>query len=270
MTTLVSSGQSIQSQLPEVAAHFDAVHDVWRRRYDASDLSGIFFRTRLETALQLCRRHASVAGQALDLGCGTGPASIALAAMGYRVVGIDVSAKMIETAERQAAEHGQAERCRFLSGDFFELGLAPRSCDLIVALGFIEYFDDPVSVLKRMERLLSNAGIAVVQTTNRMSMKHLLRGSIGQRIEHTWSGLDARQYGPAEFGLLARRAGLRRIDYRGHGFGPIKIAGRFIPGFRAAGWLERRLDQLAGHRMARGLGLFGASIAHVLTPAWRE
>ncbi|NOT01492.1 MAG: methyltransferase domain-containing protein [Phycisphaerales bacterium] len=255
-----------QSQRLAVTAHFDAAHDDWNRYYDAADRSGIIFRSRLDLALRLCRRHVLRAGHALDLGCGAGPAAIALAATGHQVIGIDISPSMIATADRLAAERDLSDRCRFLSADFFELGLAPRTFDLIVALGFIEYFDDPSAVLERIRNLLASTGIAVVQITNRVAMKHLLRGTIGRRIEHTWSGLDARQFGPGEFARIARGAGLRRIDYRGHGFGPLKIGGRFIPGYRAAGWIERRMDQLAGHRIARGLGRFGASIVNVLAP----
>jgi hypothetical protein len=57
---------------------------------------------------------------------------------------------------------------------------------------------------------------------------------------------------------------LKRIDYRGHRFGPLRIGHRFIPGYRAAHWLERRLDDVAGVSLCRSLGRLGTSFLNVL------
>lgn len=48
----------------------------------------------------------AVRGRVLDVGCGAGREAIALAKLGYDVVGIDIAARMVEAAQQNADEHG--------------------------------------------------------------------------------------------------------------------------------------------------------------------
>lgn len=54
----------------------------------------------------------------LDIGCGTGTLSVLLAELGYEVLGVDLSPRMLEQAALKAARHRVAVR--------FELGDAAR------------------------------------------------------------------------------------------------------------------------------------------------
>lgn len=66
----------------------------------------------------------SVDGQVLELGCGTGRVSLAMAAAGASVVGIDISPLMIEVAQQKATAKGLAERCIFQTGDMASVQVA--------------------------------------------------------------------------------------------------------------------------------------------------
>jgi SAM-dependent methyltransferase len=63
---------------------------------------------------------------ALELGCGTGRITLAIAEAGYRVVGLDVSEKMLERAaeKRGALRRESRERVHLVQGDMtaFDLG----------------------------------------------------------------------------------------------------------------------------------------------------
>jgi len=65
-------------------------------------------------------------GPVLELACGTGRISWAIAAAGVRITGLDRSPEMLRVAEskRQAAGAAATERARFVSGDMtaFDLG----------------------------------------------------------------------------------------------------------------------------------------------------
>lgn len=68
----------------------------------------------------------AVPGDALDLGCGGGQASIKLAARGYRTVGVDFAPTAIELARQNAPE------LTFVAGDCLALELPDASFDLAV------------------------------------------------------------------------------------------------------------------------------------------
>jgi len=68
---------------------------------------------------KLLGRYGSQKGSILDIGCGTGRHALELARRGYHVHGIDLSAEMLEGAERQRADLPAElrERVSFSQGD---------------------------------------------------------------------------------------------------------------------------------------------------------
>jgi cyclopropane fatty-acyl-phospholipid synthase-like methyltransferase len=183
--------------------------------------------------------------------------------MGHAVLGMDVSPAMVEQASREADRAELADRCRFQCADVGMLDPEAGSFDIIVALGFIEYFDEPKAILSRMRQWLSPAGVLVLQVSNRLRLTYLLDGRSRQLVQRNGAGLLSRQYSPGEIAAAARACGLRRVDYRGHSIGPLKIGGHFLPGYRAAMWLDRRMDQIANLRCCRALGRLGTSFISV-------
>jgi SAM-dependent methyltransferase len=84
---------------------------------------------------QLIQRHTSAARGILDLGCGTGAHAEQLAALGYRVLGIDASESMLEQANRRLKQSvvDVTSRLSFSAGDIrsFQAG---RRFDVVTAL----------------------------------------------------------------------------------------------------------------------------------------
>ena len=67
----------------------------------------------------------------LELGCGTGRVGLAIADKGIDVVGVDISPRMVEVAQRKAKERGLTDRCIFQPGDMANVRLA-RTYPLVV------------------------------------------------------------------------------------------------------------------------------------------
>ena len=165
---------TIQSQKLEVRDKFDSEQKHWEDMYHKSDYGSRGHQWRQDSGIVLLRTFLPNGGRILDVGCGCGHASTALAQFGYQVIGLDISENMISQARRNAQSMGLGENCAFRAGDFEKEWLALEPFDGILALGFIEYFDDPVCVLRSFFDLLKPGGIAAVQIWNWRSLPNLL------------------------------------------------------------------------------------------------
>jgi 2-polyprenyl-3-methyl-5-hydroxy-6-metoxy-1,4-benzoquinol methylase len=104
-------------------------------------------RLRYEKTLAGCR---PVEGRTvLDIGCGPGHYAVALAEMGAaRVVGLDFADEMVRIAQARARETGVSDRCSFFKGDFLTYPLE-GPYDYAVAMGFMDYIEEPRGVIDR-------------------------------------------------------------------------------------------------------------------------
>ncbi len=92
----------------------------------------------------------------LDIGCGPGHYSVALAGKGASyVVGIDFAPAMIDLARSRAAEAGVAEICEFVCEDFmtYEFG---QTFDYSIAMGFMDYVSEPEHVIRKVASLTTS------------------------------------------------------------------------------------------------------------------
>jgi SAM-dependent methyltransferase len=70
----------------------------------------------------------------LELGCGTGRITVAIAEAGYRIVGLDISARMLErAAEKRAAMRREArERIHLIQGDMIQFDLGEKFRTIVI------------------------------------------------------------------------------------------------------------------------------------------
>jgi 2-polyprenyl-3-methyl-5-hydroxy-6-metoxy-1,4-benzoquinol methylase len=97
----------------------------------------------------------------LDVGCGSGRYAIAFHEQGVqRVTGVDIAPDMIELFRlytQPLAGHGTEFEA--VCGDFMEYQ-PEESFELVVAMGFFDYVEDPGPVLAKMRSLASHSVIA--------------------------------------------------------------------------------------------------------------
>lgn len=116
---------------------------------EAQDLLDRLFAP-IEATLSNAAKAAS-ARCVLDIGCGTGSTTRAIARLpGTRCVGIDISEPMLALARRQAEANNHP--ARFLCGDAQSYGFEAESFDMIVSRFGIMFFDDPVKAFANLRR----------------------------------------------------------------------------------------------------------------------
>jgi SAM-dependent methyltransferase len=131
-----------------------------RLEFRASDPTFVAYREAYLRLVDLPRAAA-----VLDLGCGTGVVSRAIAARdGFAgtVTGVDQSPDFIATAERLAVEDGVGDRIDFVVGDAHGLELPAASYDAVVAHTLISHVREPVTVLEEAARMVRPGGTVAV------------------------------------------------------------------------------------------------------------
>ena len=98
------------------------------------------------------------AGRALDLGCGTGTSSLALARAGWDVIGVDFASLAIYKARRKAKTAGL--RVKFLKADVTRLPHFGHPFDLVLDIGCFHGLtaEGKAAYISQLERLLAPSG----------------------------------------------------------------------------------------------------------------
>ena len=105
-----------------------------------------------------------VAGKrVLDIACGEGYGSAALARTASSVVGVDVAAEAV----RHAASKYRSERLSFLHGSCLEIPLPSSSFDVVVSFETIEHVSEHDRVMSEFKRVLRPGGLLVISSPDK-------------------------------------------------------------------------------------------------------
>jgi SAM-dependent methyltransferase len=133
------------------------------RAAETSDESFAAAMPKLDKLVRRFAGHLPVDAQAtyLDMGCGTGELTIALAKMGVkRITGVDFLPRSIETARAHAARL-RAGNAQFICADLHSW-VPPQKYDVLLSFDAFEHIDQPRAFLRKMKDLVAPGGVAVV------------------------------------------------------------------------------------------------------------
>lgn len=169
-------------------------------------------------------RIASLSGKAvLDVGCGGGILSEAMAGRGAQVTGIDLGEKALKVAQLHKLESGAAVDYRLVSVE--ELAEEqPESFDVVTCMEMLEHVPDPSAIVGACTRLVKPGGQVFFSTLNRNPKSYLL-AVIG--AEYVLNMLpkgthDYRKFiKPSELSAWCRQAGLDVAGMTGMSYNPL-------------------------------------------------
>ena len=138
-----------------------AVGDVWAREWLRTDRS---FSQMTPLLIDAAVRMAPAGtAKALDVGCGAGSTSFALADRlpDAEVLGIDISPSLVEAAQARATEGAGQGRCQFRLADASLWADTAYRPELLMSRHGVMFFDDPVAAFTSLHGAAAeNAGLA--------------------------------------------------------------------------------------------------------------
>jgi demethylmenaquinone methyltransferase/2-methoxy-6-polyprenyl-1,4-benzoquinol methylase len=170
--------------------------------------------------------HPSPGVRALDLATGTGDIAFAMARAGARVVGLDITPRMIELAVQKAGPADGA--CAFIVGDMLDLPFPDRSFDVVTTGYGLRNVPDLTRAIDEIARVLAPGGLALSLDFNRpvnglvrrayITYLTLVGGALGWLLHRD---PDTYRYIPASIRRYPGAEPVARL-METHGFGEVR------------------------------------------------
>jgi 2-polyprenyl-3-methyl-5-hydroxy-6-metoxy-1,4-benzoquinol methylase len=212
--------QAVKDYFTREAERFDAIYEGANRSPLQAGVDSLF-RTRM-----LNRRNAVIASlvdenaNCFELGCGSGRTAVMLASTrNARVHGIDIAAPMIALAEHLARDSRVADRCRFEAADFDSFHPSEHY-DTFVAVGVLDYYEDPLPMLRRAANEFAPGGALVISWPgSRMLLNVARRGWLATKH------VPVNFYDDRDVAHLAQSVGGRIVRSVKTGLAPLMVDG---------------------------------------------
>jgi 2-polyprenyl-6-hydroxyphenyl methylase / 3-demethylubiquinone-9 3-methyltransferase len=225
---MIAVHESTQNADPAELAKFAALAQSW---WDPQGPSKPLHELN-PLRLRYIERAVSLSGkQALDVGCGGGILSEAMARAGAQVLGIDLSQRVLDVAELHALEGKVAVEYRAVAAEDLAQE-RPAAFDVVTCMEMLEHVPDPAASVAALAALAKPGGTVIVSTLNRnplafavaiVGAEYLAR--VLPRGTHEYSKFIR----PSELARWGRKAGLELRDLIGISYNPIMRSFRLAP-----------------------------------------
>lgn len=219
-------------------AHFQVTATAWRDIYDKADLYSRIYQQRrsivLATIDELALPRTS---RVLEVGCGPGLTTVALARRGFTVLAVDTAPNMIAMTRALAKNAGVGDQISTALCDAGSLAARDEAFDLVVFVGVTEWLASLREPMKEIARVMKPGGHLIVTGDNSWALHCVLDpvlnplfAPLKRGLRNVLERLRFRQPAPICYLRSVRElessfeaAGLRRIKGMTFGFGPFSI-----------------------------------------------
>ena len=123
------------------------------------------------------KRYLKKSDSVLEYGCATGTTIFEIVEYVHGVSGIDISSKMIESAQRKAADL-KIVKPVFFHATIFDERLKQGSYDVVVAFNILHLLEDIPKVMQRIEEVIKPGGLFISVTPCMGEKKTFLGGLV--------------------------------------------------------------------------------------------
>ncbi len=205
-TAEIAKFEAVAARWWEPGGAFQALHDINPLRLD-------YIRQRTD----LARRKV------LDVGCGGGILTEALAREGAEVTGIDLGTAALAAAQAHQRLTGVPASYRRIAVETLAAE-QPGAFDVVVCMELLEHVPDPAAVVAACTRLARSGGDVFFATLNRTFRAYFLAIVMAEKVLHIVPS-GTHQYGrfirPRDLGNWARHAGLGEGVFHGMFYLPL-------------------------------------------------
>ena len=145
-------------------------HDLGNGWFEASNHPIALLRAENRLRNPWILSHLKGKARVIDLGCGAGFLTNALARAGHEVTGVDLSEGSLEMAKLS----DPTKSVHYIKADVTQVPLPSHRFDVVCAMDLLEHVNDPKQVIKEAARLLKPGGVFFFHTFNRTFMSWLL------------------------------------------------------------------------------------------------
>jgi len=244
-------------------AHFEAASAYWSQIYESADAEAAIYQNRRSAVLEMVRKlDVSTERPVLEIGCGAGLTSVALAQFGYTVQAIDSVDAMISNTRKHAEEAGVSDRIITSIRDVHDLGFPDNSFDLILKIGVAPWLHSLDKAVLEVARVIRPGGYLITTADNWWRLNHWLdpryfpplgparkgfRGLLEKLSLRKPSVAAAKLHSIREFDASLTGGGLQKVEGKTVGFGPFTLFGKKIFADATGVKLHHQLQSLADH-----------------------
>jgi len=255
-----------------VQRHFRSTLPYWEQIYADQSVYGRIYQERARRAIDCADGLGLSAGTSvLEIGCGPGIITTAIARRGAAVWAIDRLQEMVERTTAMTERAGLGSRVFAQVGHVDDVPFADAAFDLVLLIGVSEWLVSLTQPLREIFRVLKPDGHLIISADNNWPLHQILdpvfnpalkpfKRRIGRILRAAgWRTPRPRfhAYSLGNFDDELADAGFEKIAGQTLGFGPFTFCNQRLLN-EQAGWnLHLRLQELAdkGVRLLRSAGL---------------